>query len=67
MKEFIVKENEDFKLKVSSKECQSPKGLYSLDFINETLKDGEVFNTSTYNFFMTKDEIQTLIKGLENV
>jgi hypothetical protein len=37
----------------------------SVDFINESLKqDGTVGQTSTYNFFMTKEELQALAFGL---
>jgi len=67
MKEFVVKENEGFRLKIVSRECLSPTGLFSLEFINQSLKNGEVTESSTYNFFMTQPEIQSLIKGLSNV
>jgi hypothetical protein len=42
----------------------SPKGLFSLDIIQESLKDGKVSSSQTYNFFMTKEELQTLAHGL---
>lgn len=64
MKEFIVKENAGYRLRVTSKECLAPKGLYSFEFINEQLKDGEVTTTSTYNFFLDQDAINKLIEGL---
>lgn len=65
VKEFVVKENEAFRMKIQSWEVLSPKGLYNVDFIQECLnKDGEVDFTSTYNFHMTKDEIKTLCEGL---
>jgi hypothetical protein len=39
--------------------------LNSIEFIQECIdKDGEVDFTSTYNFFMTDDEVKTLVKGL---
>jgi hypothetical protein len=38
--------------------------LFSLDIIQESLKDGKVAESQTYNFFMTKDELQTLAHGL---
>ena len=67
MKEFIVKEREDFRLvgKVSS--CLKPEGLRSLELINECLNDrGEVTDRSTYNFFLTQEEIQQLCQNLIN-
>lgn len=63
--EFTVKETAGFRLRVLKHEVLSPKGLYSLDFIQESLKeDGTVGDTSNYNFFMTREELQTLAHGL---
>ena len=68
VKEFTVKEDDAFRVRVRSWEVVSPKGLHSLDFIQESLDtDGKVQYTSTYNFFMTKDEIGNLCKGLMEV
>jgi hypothetical protein len=64
MKEFIVKENAGFRLRVRSFECLAPKGLYSFEFINEELKDGKVERTSTYNYFLEESEIKILAEGL---
>jgi hypothetical protein len=68
VKEFTVKDKENFRLRVKTWECISPKGLNAIHFIQET-KDskGEVESTATYDFFMTKEELQILIKGLSNV
>jgi hypothetical protein len=67
MKEFIVKDTEGFRLKVVVNECLAPKGLYSFDFINESLQDQQIIHSSTYNFFMTKEDVSNLINGLKNV
>jgi hypothetical protein len=65
VKEFVVKESAGFCVRVRTHEVISPKGLYSLDFIQESLNDkGEVQSDQTYNFFMTKDEVRTLCNGL---
>lgn len=65
VKEFVVKERPGFKVRVRTFEVLAPKGLYNLDFIQESLKeDGTVSDSQTYNFFMTKDEVQTLCQGL---
>jgi hypothetical protein len=62
---FTVKDNGSFRVRVETWEVTSPKGLYNLDFIQECLdKDGNVEHASTYNFFMTKEEIGELCKGL---
>lgn len=66
VKELIIKEDLGFRLKVKSWECVSPKGLFAYEFINEQLKDGEIIGTSTYNFFMSKEEIKKLSQSLLN-
>ena len=46
-------------------EVLSPKGLFSINLINETLnEDGVITDTSTYNYFMTTEELQRLAYGL---
>jgi hypothetical protein len=66
--EFVIKEDNAFRMKVRSWEVVSPSGLFNVDFIQECLnKDGEVDLTSTYNFHLTKEEIGQLCKGLLTV
>jgi hypothetical protein len=64
MKNFTVKENAAFRLRVKSWKCLTPSDLNSIEFIQESLKDGDVIDTSTYNFFMTDEELKTLAQGL---
>jgi hypothetical protein len=64
MKNFTVKENQAFRLRVQLHKCISPSDLNSIEFIQENLKDGTVIDTSTYNFFMTDEELKTLAQGL---
>jgi len=64
MKEFIVKEDQAFRIRVKSWKCLSPNTLNAVEFIQECMKDGEVDFTSTYQFFMTDDEMKTLAQGL---
>lgn len=64
-KEMVIKESEGFRLRMEKWEGISPKGLISVDLIQESLKeDGTVAYTSTYNFNMTKEELQSLAYGL---
>lgn len=64
-KEITVKENAAYRVRVEKWEVTSPKGLYNVDIIQECLNDkGEVNESSTYNFFMTKEEMQSLANGL---
>lgn len=64
-KEVIIKESEGFRLRLEKWEGINPKGLISLDLVQESLKDdGTVAYTSTYSFNMTQEELQTLANGL---
>jgi hypothetical protein len=63
-KEMTIKENPGFRIRLEKHEVINPKGLFSLDIIQESLKDGEVQDSQTYNFFMTKEELQALAYGL---
>ncbi len=64
-KEMIIKESEGFRLRLEKWESVNPKGLTSLDLIQESLKeDGTVAYASTYSFNMTKEELQALAYGL---
>lgn len=66
-KEFIVKEDRAFRLRVRQWKCQSPREINAVEFIQECIdKDGEVDFASTYQFFMTDAEIAELCKGLLN-
>ena len=63
-KEITIKENSGFRIRVEKHEVISPKGLFSLDIIQESLEDGKVKDSQTYNFFMTNEELHTLAQGL---
>jgi hypothetical protein len=64
-KEFIVKEEPAFRLKIRHWKAVNPENLNSVEFVQECMKDGEVDFASTYQFLMDKNELRTLIKGLE--
>ena len=64
-KEMTIKENAGFRLRLEKWEGVSPAGLYAVDLVNECLNDkGEVWQSSTYSFNMTKEELQALAYGL---
>ena len=64
-KEATIKESEGFRVRLEKHEVLSPKGLFSIDLINESLDEhGVVKDTSTYNYFMTKEELQRLAYAL---
>jgi hypothetical protein len=62
--EMVIKEHAGFRLVLKKHEVLSPKGLFSIDFEQQSMKNGEVTDTQTYNFFMTKEELQALAHGL---
>jgi hypothetical protein len=67
VKEFTVKDKPGFRMRVKAWEVLSPKGLFNLDFIQESKNiEGEVVSSETYNFFMEKSEIDLLCEGLQN-
>ncbi len=63
--EMTIKETPGFRLRMEKWEAATPKGLYAIDLIQEIFnKDGEIESTSTYNFHMTKEELQSLSYAL---
>ena len=66
-KEFIVKDEQAFRIKVRHWKAINPDTLHSIEFVQECMKDGEVDFTSTYNFLMDSNEIKSLITGLESI
>jgi len=63
--EAIIKESEGFRLRMEKWESINPKGLFAVDLIQESLDEkGNVAYTSTYNFNMTRDELQQLAYAL---
>jgi hypothetical protein len=68
IKNITIKESPAFRVRVESWESINPKGLFSVDIIQECLDDEkEVTSSSTYNFHMTRDEIKRLCEGLMSV
>jgi len=62
--ETVIKEHEGFRLVLKKHEVLNPKGLFSVDMEQQSLKDGVVQDTAVYNFFMTRDEMATLASAL---
>ena len=60
----VIKENEEFRLTLKKEPCLMPTGLNNVEMTQEQLKDGEVTQSSTYQFFMTVEEMNTLAKAL---
>jgi hypothetical protein len=65
VKIVTVKEDAAYRVKVETWESIAPKGLVSINIIQECLnKDGDVDLSSTYSYNMTRDEISNLCKAL---
>lgn len=63
-----VKDSPTFKVRLESWESLAPKGVLSVNFVQECLDDeGKITNTSTYNFHMNREEIKKLCEGLLSV
>jgi hypothetical protein len=62
--ETVIKENDGFRLVLKKHEVLNPKGLFSIDMEQQSLKDGVIQDTAVYNFFMTRDEMATLASAL---
>lgn len=62
--EFVVHENQGFRLRVEKTKCLRPDNFYSVNFIQESLRDGEVDYSSTYNFFLTEEQVKRLAEEL---
>jgi hypothetical protein len=65
MNSFVVKDTPGFRLSVKSWKCVNPNNLNALEFVQETkTSTGEVDMSSTYQFFMTDEEVVDLCNGL---
>jgi hypothetical protein len=65
MNSFVVKDTPGFRLSVKSWKCVRPDDLNALEFLQEMKNiTGEVDMSSTYQFFMTDDEVVDLCNGL---
>lgn len=60
-KEFTIKQQPGFRIRVRTWKCARPTDLNALDFVQEILDDeGNVLDTSTYNFMLSDDELRSL-------
>ena len=64
VKEFVVKENEAFRLRIKKWKCTAPADLNAVEFVQEALQDGKVVDASTYNFSLTDEDIKVLTENL---
>ncbi len=65
MNSFVVKDTPGFRLSVKSWKCVRPNDLNALEFVQESKNsDGEIALSSTYQFFMTDEEVVDLCNGL---
>lgn len=66
MKHYITNRDE-YQHSVDIKTCYRPDDLVQIRFENKSIdENGKVFHSSNYELFLTKDQIQDLIKSLQN-
>jgi len=66
MKTFLVRDDAAFKLRVNVSNCVNPTELKYLQFVGEQYNDeGELTNSSTYEFFLEDHHIAKLVEGLK--
>lgn len=67
MIEQLITDKPDWKLQLQVNDCSKPDGLKHLMFTGTQYNDkGEITNSSTYDFFLNKEEIATLWTTLAN-
>ena len=65
MKEFVLKDANQYTVRVKKNKCLRPQDLTHIEFIQESKNDkGEVVDTSTYQLLLTDSEIKTLVNNL---
>jgi hypothetical protein len=65
VKEVLIKDKEGFRLRLKKWKCVAPTDLNALEFIQESLNEqGKVTLSSTYNFFMSDNELKVLAASL---
>jgi len=65
MKESVIKDTAGFRLRVKSWKCVDPTELNAIEFIQECKNiNGEIDMSSTYQFFMTDEELKILAQSL---
>ena len=66
MKEFLIKDTEAFKIRVNMSDCLKPQNLKHITFTGEQYVAGELIQDSSYEFFMTVEEIKVLCEKLQD-
>lgn len=67
MKTFLAQDQSDFKLKVTVSDCILPADLKHLVFTGEQYnKEGEKTQESSYNFFLTAEQVRALGENLRD-
>lgn len=57
----LITDRSDWKLRVVTNNIDSPEGYKHFQFIGEQYNDkGELTNSSSYDFFLNKDEVNRL-------
>jgi hypothetical protein len=60
MNTFVLKESEDFRLRVQISRCKAPDNLYCVEFLQETLRNKQIEDVNKNQLFLTKFELNML-------
>ena len=63
----VITDRKDYKLHMNVAQNKSPKGLFSVDFVQKTFKDGKFMEASTYNYHIDMAGINNMIEGLSMI
>ena len=68
MKTLLIKDGDDHKLRLKMNKCTAPDNLYHIQMTNESYNtDGDLTDSSNYEFFLTRVQVDRLINGLAMV
>lgn len=60
----IIKANDSFRLSLSKRKCLAPEDCFQIEMIQEYMTDDKVDSVSTYQFFLTSEELKALSENL---
>lgn len=65
MKEFLIRDEQAFKLRAKMKQCTGLEQLWCIEFTGECYNnEGEIMDQSTYQFFLEEEHIKKMVEGL---
>ena len=63
---MVITERSDFRVRLEKNKALMPKNLVNLKFVREQIKDGNVIDSSVYDFYIDENDIESLIDAIRN-